>query len=66
MFSTDLLAHTNEELETALDAALDRAIKDGHTCPGRGILVTRHDYNSSTVQLTHEVPFCTTQELDLL
>jgi len=34
--------------------------------PGKGVLVTRHDYDSYTIQVTDEVPFGTIRELDLL
>ncbi|MDT0196710.1 hypothetical protein Q9R30_15240 [Arthrobacter sp. AB6] len=36
-----VLASNKDDLETALDAAIDKAIMEATACPGRGILVTR-------------------------
>jgi len=66
MSSISVLANNKDDLERALDAAIDKAIMEATACPGKGILVTRHDYNSYSVKLTHEVPFGTTREQDFL
>jgi hypothetical protein len=53
-----------EDLERALGNAVDNAIADGLTEPGKGILVTRHSDELFSVELTDEVPSGTTVELD--
>ena len=66
MSSISVLANNKDDLERALDAAIDKAIMEATACPGKGILVTRHDYNSYSVKLTHGAPSGTTRERDLL
>ena len=54
-----------EELHTAIDAEVTKLIREAVASPGGGILVTRHSHNAFSVQLTPEVPFGSTVELDL-
>lgn len=55
-----------EELHTAIDTEVTKLIREAAvTSPGGGILVTRHSHNAFSVQLTPEVPFGSTVELDL-
>lgn len=48
------------ELNRAIRAAIVDALKDGT----RGILVTRHDTTTFTVELSHDVPVGQTLERD--
>lgn len=48
-----------------LDAAVDAAIQTGIDHPGHGILVTRHDFQMFTVELSKAVQQGTISELDL-
>lgn len=66
MSSIDVHEHNREDLDDALQAAVPKAIGKALSFPGKGILVTRHNYNSYSVKLTHGVPFGTTRERDLL
>jgi hypothetical protein len=52
-------------LEPQLNLAVGSAIEEALKSPGRGIRVTRHSYDRFTVELTADVPFGITQELDL-
>lgn len=52
-------------LESQLDLAVDAAIREGLNSPGRGVLVTRHDHQTFTVELSPEVPHGTISELAL-
>lgn len=69
LVNTDLLYSVSvierDQLDTALDAAVHRAIEEAVTSPGRGVLVTRHSHHSFTVELTGDVPYGTTVERDL-
>lgn len=53
------------DLENQLDVAVDAAIREALKSPGRGVLVTRHDHNTFSVELSHEVPQGTITELAL-
>ena len=53
------------QLENQLDLAVDAAIREALTRPGRGVLVTRHDHQTFTVELSPEVPQGTITELAL-
>lgn len=66
MCSIDVLAHNKEDLNKALNAAVNKAITHAAASTGRGILVTRHSYNSFNVRVTSEVPFGITKERDML
>ena len=48
-------------LNLEVDAAIQKALKD----PGYGVLVTRHDRETFTIQLSPDVPHGMTHELDL-
>lgn len=52
-------------LDLKLNLAVERAIDEAVKNPGRGIRVTRHSHDRFTVELTADVPFGITQELDL-
>lgn len=54
-----------EDLERQLDLASGKAIREAQVSSNRGILVTRHDHGSFTVELSAEVPYGTTIERDL-
>ncbi|UZX03059.1 hypothetical protein F8G81_10970 [Arthrobacter sp. CDRTa11] len=58
------ISHRNE-LEDELDQAVEGAIREAHNAPGHGVLVTRHDDKTFTVELSHEVPHGTISELVL-
>ncbi|BCW45157.1 hypothetical protein [Arthrobacter sp. StoSoilB5] len=47
------------EFENALDRAVENAILQGYNNPGRGIMVTRHDHRTFTVELSPDVPYGT-------
>jgi hypothetical protein len=53
------------DLENQLDLAVDAAIREALNSPGRGVLVTRHDHKTFTVELSDEVPQGTITELAL-
>jgi hypothetical protein len=53
------------DLENQLDLAVDAAIREALNRPGRGVLVTRHDHKTFTVELSREVPQGTITELAL-
>lgn len=53
-------ADLERRLDKAVTAARERALHEGR----QGILVTRHDYDSFTVDLSDEVPFGLTREHD--
>ena len=59
------IAH-RRDLEVQLNRAVERAIAEALRRPGHGILVTRHDYRTFTVELTREVPAGLTAERDQL
>lgn len=50
--------HIDRELNAAVDAALEHAMKDGRY----GILVTRHGHATFTVALSADVPYGQTME----
>lgn len=52
----------NDVLDRALGQVLQEALKIGET----GILVTRHDHRSYTVELSSDVPIGTIAETDAL
>jgi hypothetical protein len=51
-------ASMERQLDEAVTIAKTRAVHEGR----QGILVTRHDYNSFTVELSEAVPFGLTRE----
>ena len=53
------------ELEDELDRAVEGAIQEALKNPGRGVLVTRHDHETFTVELSNDVPHGTISELAL-
>ena len=54
-----------KELEDRLDRAVEDAIREALRKPGRGVLVTRHDHETFTVELSSAVPHGTISELAL-
>jgi hypothetical protein len=64
--TTNTFTHNLVTLDSALESAIDQAIREAARCPGKGVLVTRQDFDSYTVKLSTDVPFGTTKELDLL
>ncbi|HEV7168052.1 MAG TPA: hypothetical protein VIG41_00510 [Micrococcaceae bacterium] len=56
----DTPAVIEEDLNTALDAALDQALREGRS----GLLVTRHSPDRYTVIVSSDVPYGQTQEHD--
>lgn len=54
-----------KELENKLDRAVEGAIQEALKEPGCGVLVTRHDRQTFTVELSHDVPPGTISELTL-
>ena len=59
------IAH-RRDLEVQLNRAVERAITEALREPGHGVLVTRHDYRTFTVELTKDVPPGLTAERDQL
>ena len=57
------ISHRNE-LEDELDRAVEGAIREARN-NGRGVLVTRQDHKTFTVELSREVPHGTITELAL-
>ena len=51
-----------KELEAELDRAVEEAIQAALKYPDRGVMVTRHDHQTFTVELSHEVPHGTISE----
>jgi hypothetical protein len=50
------------ELETELDRAVEEAIQEALKNPGRGVMVTRHDHQTFTVELSQDIPHGTISE----
>jgi hypothetical protein len=53
----------DRQLEEAVDEAIQAAIRNGRH---HGVLVTRLDHRTFTVELTDAVPYGTTEERDLI
>jgi len=64
-YSRSITVAKRQDLEPALDSAVEGAIAHAMLFPARGVLVRRYDHGSFTVELTEDVPFGTTIELDL-
>lgn len=64
-YTISITIDRREDLEHHLDLAVGQAIRKAHASPNRGILVTRHDHSSFTIELSAEVPYGTTIERDL-
>lgn len=60
-----VLAIDNADLQQQLDEAVDAALKHALQNGGPGILVTKHDFRSFTVDLSGDVPFGLTREREL-
>ena len=54
-----------KDLEDELDRAVEAAIREALRNPGPGVLVTRHDHETFSVELSEEVPPGTIAELAL-
>ncbi len=52
-----------KELENKLDRAVEGAIREALEDPGGGVLVTRHDHRTFTVEPSHDVPPGTISEI---
>jgi len=65
MYSVSIHVARRRDLEVKLDKAIDAAIEEASGHPGLGILVSRHDRQTLTVELTGEVPYRTIVERDL-
>ena len=50
------------QLQNQLNEAIGNAIREGLMNPGRGVMVTRHDLQTFSVELTHDVPYGTISE----
>jgi hypothetical protein len=64
-YSINIAVGDRHDLDEQLDIAVERAIEHALRSPGPGVLVTRHDNERISVQLSGEVPFGTTIERDL-
>ncbi|MGO4247634.1 hypothetical protein AB4Y87_10495 [Paenarthrobacter sp. RAF54_2] len=64
-FARTVTVTARRGLELQLNQAVGRAIEEALKSPEKGIRVTRHSHDRFTVELTAEVPFGITQELDL-
>lgn len=64
LYSVTLTAADPETRDRKLDEAVDEAIAKAIAAGGHGVLVTRRDHRTFTVELTESVPYGTTQELD--
>lgn len=60
-----LSVHDRRDLEDELDRAVERVIQQALASPGRGILVTRHDHATFTIEVSDHVPQGTISERDL-
>lgn len=65
IYSVSIHLARRRDLEKKLDQAIDAAIEAASGRPGLGILVSRHDRQTLTVELTKEVPYKTIVERDL-
>lgn len=54
-----------KDLENELNAEVNAAIEKAIRNPGQGLLVTRHDRETFTIELSGDVPQGTIHELDL-
>jgi uncharacterized alkaline shock family protein YloU len=63
----DVVVRINQrkELEEELDRAVQGAVQEALKNPGRGVLVTRHDHQKYTVELSSDVPYGMISELSL-
>ena len=64
-YAVEVTITSRKELEAVLDRAVDKAIREARTHPGRGVLVTRHDHRTFRVELSPGVPPGTISEADL-
>jgi hypothetical protein len=64
-YSINIAVGDRHDLDEQLDIAVERAIEHALRSPKSGVLVTRHDNERISVQLSDEVPFGTTIERDL-
>ncbi|MBT2533013.1 hypothetical protein J7E83_12960 [Arthrobacter sp. ISL-48] len=63
--AVEIRINNRNELQDELDQALEGAVREALKNPGRGVLVTRHDHRTFTVELSLDVPHGTISELDL-
>lgn len=62
---TNIKIDSRVSLEIELNHVVERTIQSALTSPGAGILVTRHDQQTFTVEISAEVPFGVIAERDL-
>lgn len=65
-YNVTIKASCRRELETQLDKAVEEGIAAALKCSSQGLVVTRHDYTTFGVELSHNVPFGVTVERDRL
>lgn len=65
-YKISVKAHSVRETESQLERAVQDGITEALKRRTRGVLVTRHDYTTFTVELSHDVPFGITLERDKL
>lgn len=66
LYRVTVTASCRQELESQLDRAINNGITKALNSKSQGIVLTRHNYTTFTVELSHEVPFGTTLERDQL
>jgi hypothetical protein len=64
-YAVEVRISHRKELENELDRAVEGAIREALKNPGRGVQVIRHDHQTFTVELSHDVPHGTIAELAL-
>jgi len=64
-YSVKITVTDRRDLDKQLDIAVDKAVQHALRRPESGVLITRHDNQNMTVQLSTEVPFGTILERDL-
>lgn len=65
IYSVSIHLARRRDLDVKLDQAIDAAIDAVNGHPGLGILVSRHDRQTLTVELSEEAPHRTIVERDL-
>ncbi|WP_152343385.1 hypothetical protein [[Arthrobacter] sp. ATCC 21022] len=64
-YYAEIVITDGKELEHQLDKAVEEAIQEAPTNPGCGVLVTRRDRRTFTIELTNDVPHGTITEREL-
>ncbi|MCZ9884936.1 hypothetical protein [Arthrobacter sp. B2a2-09] len=63
-YEVKLRVSQRTDMEVQLDRLVEHAILEALKNPGQGVLVTRHNADTFTVELSHGVPHGTIAELD--